>query len=98
MPGDDGVEVATAGYDGVIRVVTLERVEIRSMDHPDRAARTGLISSKRSVARDSAKLHHLTTGVIDGLGLCRVSCGYSGSVLVVQRTGARRDPMTSRQP
>ncbi len=98
VPGDDGVEVATAGYDGVIRVVTLERVEIRSMDHPDRAARTGLISSKRSVARDSAKLHHLTTGVIDGLGLCLVSCGYSGSVLVVHRTGARRDPMTSRQP
>lgn len=98
VPEDEGVEVATAGYDGMIRVVTLENVEIRSMDHPDRAARPGFMSSKRSVARDSAKLHHLTTGVIDGLGLCLVSCGYSGSVLVIHRVDARRDPMTSREP
>jgi len=98
VPGDEGVEVATAGYDGVIRVVTLENVEIRSMDHPNRAARSGLMSSKRSVARDSAKLHHLTTGEIDGLGLCLVSCGYSGSVLVVHRVEARRAPMTSQEP
>jgi len=49
------------------------------------------MSSKRSVARDSAKLHHLTTGEIDGLGLCLVSCGYSGSVLVINRAAARRE-------
>ena len=98
VPGDEGIEVATAGYDGIIRVITLENVEIRSMDHPDRAARPGLMSSKRSVARDSAKLHHLTTGKIDGLGLCLVSCGYSGSVLLVHRVDARRDPMTSQEP
>ncbi len=98
VPEDEGVEVATAGYDGVIRVVTLENMEIRWVDNPERAARPGFTSSKRSVARDSAKLHHLTVGEIDGLGLCLVSCGYSGSVLVVHRVGASRGPMTSQEP
>jgi len=98
VPEDEGVEVATAGYDGVIRVVTLENVEIRWVDKPERAARPGFTSSKRSVARDSAKLHHLTVGEIDGLGLCLVSCGYSGSVLVVHRVGPSRGPTTSQEP
>ena len=95
LPDDRGVEVATAGYDGVIRVVMLENVEVRSVDHPGRAARPMFMSSKRSVARDSAKLHHLATGEIDGLGLCLVSCGYSGSVLVISRVAARGESLPS---
>jgi hypothetical protein len=95
LPDDRGVEVATAGYDGVIRVVMLESVEVRSVDHPGRAARPMFMSSKRSVARDSAKLHHLATGEIDGLGLCLVSCGYSGSVLVISRVAARGESLPS---
>ena len=76
-PDNAGVEACTAGYDGEIRVVYLDPRD------DDRGAGRGFWTSKKSVARDTAKIHHLTTGVFDGLGQCLVSCGYSCVVLVV---------------
>ncbi len=77
-PSNPGPEACTAGYDGEIRVVYL---------HPNaELSRNGVMgysTTKKSVARDTAKIHHLATGDIDGFGPCLVSCGYSGDVLVV---------------
>lgn len=77
-PSEDGVEACTAGYDGEIRIVYLHPSEDGGRPGAVRYATT-----KKSVARDTAKIHHLTTGSFDGLGQCLVSCGYSGDVLVV---------------
>lgn len=72
-PRTAGIEAATAGYDGEISVITLR---------PD-AAGDALWTHDTDIARDTAKIHHLTSGRIDGFGTCLVSCGYSGDVLVV---------------
>ncbi|MGD2018670.1 MAG: hypothetical protein PVJ89_11175 [Planctomycetota bacterium] len=88
LPDSVGVEAATAGYDGVVRVVRLDRVGLTFLQDPSRADQLAWLTSKVRVARDSAKLHHLTTGELDGLGLCLVSCGYSGCVLAIHRAGS----------
>lgn len=83
-PGHPGMETATAGYDGEIRVVRLTVAAATGEDEWDRVSSTAAL-----IARDTAKLHHLTTGVFPGLGSSRVpslvSCGYSGEVLVLSR-------------
>ncbi|MEM1448382.1 MAG: hypothetical protein AAGI22_04675 [Planctomycetota bacterium] len=70
-PTHEGRETATAGYDGLIRVIWF---------HP---RGDQLATSNAIVARDTAKIHHLTSGEFEGMGTCLVSCGYSGDVLVV---------------
>ena len=98
LPDSVGVEAATAGYDGVIRVVRLDRVGLTFLQEPGRADQLAWLTSKVRVARDSAKLHHLTTGELDGLGTCLVSCGYSGCVLAIHRVSAASDPSGDRRP
>lgn len=75
-PDQDGVEACTAGYDGEIRVVGMVQLMTAGAPYPRYS------TSKRSVARDTAKIHHLTVGTFDGIGTALVSCGYSGDVLV----------------
>lgn len=72
----EGVEACTAGYDGEIRVVRLLEQPAAGDAFPRFA------TSKRSVARDTAKIHHLTSGTFDDIGTALVSCGYSGDILV----------------
>ncbi len=79
-PAHPGDEAATAGYDGIIRLVRFFPGE--------GASDAEMATSDVILARDTAKLHHLTTGTFEGLGLSLVSCGYSGDVLVVSRTGS----------
>ncbi|MEM9380850.1 MAG: hypothetical protein AAGB93_12930 [Planctomycetota bacterium] len=74
-PSHEGRETATAGYDGRIRLIWID------------AGEDGRLSTtKATLARDTAKIHHLAAGDFDGMGPCLVSCGYSGDVLVVRRT------------
>jgi len=76
-PGSPGPELATAGYDGLVRVL---RVRERSRDE------RGLVqldTQVLEVARDDDKLHHLAAGELGELGPCLVAVGYSGRVLVV---------------
>lgn len=85
-PSHPGVETCTAGYDGEIRVVYLapaDRDSLPSWASDAFNTPSMWTTTKKSVARDTAKIHHLTTGSFDGLGQCLVSCGYSGDVLVV---------------
>lgn len=75
-PRSPGREACTAGYDGHIRVISLRpRPEVSS----DPLAYS---TSKRPVARDTAKIHHLAAGQFEGIGTALVSCGYSGDLLV----------------
>ncbi|MEM9799917.1 MAG: hypothetical protein AAGA20_06290 [Planctomycetota bacterium] len=83
-PGEQPFEAATAGYDGTIRLVSFIPTEgDPSIDWIGQRYAT----SESLLARDTAKIHHLTSGRFDGMGLCLVSCGYSGDVLVLSRTG-----------
>ena len=81
-PEHPGDEAATAGYDGIIRLV-------RFFPFEDQGPGTSeMATSDVILARDTAKIHHLTTGTFEGLGLSLVSCGYSGDVLVVSRAAS----------
>ena len=71
-----GAEACTAGYDGEIRVVRLISRSAAGEAFPR------FSTSKKSVARDTAKIHHLASGTFDGIGTALVSCGYSGDILV----------------
>lgn len=73
-PRREGVEMATAGYDGRISLLWLDR------DDPG-----GPRAQVLEVARDVDRLHHLTAGELPGLGVCLVACGYSGRVTVAGR-------------
>ncbi len=84
-PTNAGLEACSAGYDGRIRVVRLNRVEKKELDLPGQPVSMGWSGEVRYVARDSAKLHHLGTGQLDGMGTCLISCGYSGDVLLIHR-------------
>lgn len=68
VPNRDGVEYATAGYDGDVTVVTLG---------PGDSDATITL-----VGHDADRLHHLAAGEILGRGMALVACGYSGRVLV----------------
>ena len=84
-PKSPGVEAATAGYDGEIRVVRLNE-ETPAGEVPEGGRENAplqLSTSATSVARDTAKIHHLAVGDFAGIGTALVSCGYSGDVLVV---------------
>lgn len=84
-PSSEGVEAATAGYDGEIRVVHLKR-EHAAGEVPEGGRENAplqLSTRAVSVARDTAKIHHLTVGEFDEIGTALVSCGYSGDILVV---------------
>lgn len=89
-PTHPGAEAATAGYDGEITVIRF---------WPDIGATSDWIggsgddvagTSHGAVARDTGKLHHLTTGTFSGLGASLVSCGYSGDILVVTHRASAR--------
>lgn len=84
-PSNAGLEACSAGYDGRIRVVRLNRVEKKELDLPGQPVTMGWSGEVRYVVRDSAKLHHLATGDIAGVGTCLISCGYSGDVLLIHR-------------
>ena len=84
-PKNEGVEACSAGYDGLVRVVDLNRIETKQLDLPGQPVTQGWDGRLRYVARDSAKLHHLTSGDIDGFGTCLITCGYSGDVLLIHR-------------
>lgn len=80
-PSHPGTEMATAGYDGTIRVLWVETAE---RPDPSRNLERGepFVVSRR-VGRDSDRFHHLAAGELPGLGTCLVACGYSGRVIVV---------------
>ena len=66
-PNQDGLEWATAGYNGQIMIVlpgTAEKPEIKI------------------IGKDDDKFHHLAFGDLPGLGKSLVGCGYSGRVIV----------------
>ncbi|MFT7170387.1 MAG: hypothetical protein ACI80K_003535 [Paracoccaceae bacterium] len=84
-PNNPGLEACSAGYDGRVRVVGLNRVEQKQLDLPGQPVTIGWKGEVRYVARDSGKLHHLAKGEIDGIGTCLISCGYSGDVLLIHR-------------
>lgn len=66
-PSTPGLEAATAGYDGTIRVFT----------------RTGATWRSDLVGRDTDRFHHLTSGVLPGwAGIVLVGVNYSGKVTV----------------
>jgi len=69
-PSAPGLEAATAGYDGTIRVFT----------------RTGATWRDQVVARDTDRFHHLTSGTLPGwAGIVLVGVNYSGKVTVAGR-------------
>ena len=80
LPGE---ELATAGYDGLVRVLGLrDALE----DDPSRGIRSGdRVVQEVQVGRDDDRLHHLASGSLAGLGRCLVACGYSGRVFVISR-------------
>lgn len=84
-PTSAGLEACSAGYDGRVRVVALHRVEDPQLDLPDQAEAVAWEGDVTYVARDSAKLHHLSSGNLAGIGACLISCGYSGDVLLIHR-------------
>ncbi len=79
-PGD---ELATAGYDGLIRILSIQRAS-GSMQTLGVQAGDPIVNTT-VVGRDENRLHHLAAGSLGGLGTCLVTCGYSGRVLVVGR-------------
>lgn len=72
-PLREGVELATAGYDGRILVISRKVVDGEIRYHITGAA------------SDSDKFHHLAAGELPGLGAVLVACGYSGRVIVVDK-------------
>ncbi|MCP3914197.1 MAG: hypothetical protein GY711_01440 [bacterium] len=72
-PHHDGVEMATAGYDGRILVIAID-------DLVPEGPRFRLTP----VGEDRDRLHHLAAGTLPSLGPVLVACGYSGRVLVVE--------------
>ncbi|HIF40250.1 MAG TPA: hypothetical protein EYQ74_04040 [Planctomycetes bacterium] len=80
LPGE---ELATAGYDGRVRVLVLRDAVA---DDPARGIRSGdRVVQETLVGRDDDRLHHLASGSLAGLGNCLVACGYSGRVIVMSR-------------
>ena len=78
-----GEELATAGYDGRLRVVALREA---TADDPRLGIRIGdRVVQITQVGSDDDRLHHLACGPVAGLGMCLVACGYSGRVIVVSR-------------
>lgn len=67
-PEDEGLEVATAGYDG--RILVFEE-----LDTDEREMEVAAI--------DAGRFHHLTSGTLADYGTVLVGCGYGGRVLVV---------------
>lgn len=65
----DGVEAATADYDG--RLIVFDTLEEDA--------------SYIVVATDNDRFHHLATGVVEGLGRSLVAVGYGGRVHVAYR-------------
>ena len=84
-PQNPGLEACSAGYDGLVRVIGLNRVEEKQLDLPGQPVTQSWDGDLRYVARDSAKLHHLSAATIEGYGTCLVSAGYSGDVLLIYR-------------
>ncbi len=72
--GTRGFELATAGYDGAVRV--FNQVEDDT---------GGTVWAGEVVAREDARFHHLAGGKLPGVGSCLVACGYSGRVLVISQ-------------
>ena len=68
-PAAEGIELATAGYDGWIVVVR----------------RAGRGFRTYEIAHDTDRLHSLASGELPEVGPALVACGYSGRVLVVSR-------------
>lgn len=78
-----GEELATAGYDGRVRVLALRDA---LADDPGRGIHSGdRVVQETQVGRDDNRLHHLASGSLAGLGHCLVACGYSGRVIVMSR-------------
>lgn len=74
--GQDGTEIATAGYRGRIVVVYPERIE-----------RGGRAHVALEVGRDPGhRFHHLAAGEVGALGPVLVCCGYAGRVIVLRPT------------
>jgi len=70
--GDFGARIATAGYDGEIKLL--------DWNANDRNW------TKTAIATDSDKFHHLTSGELPELGRVLVGVGYSGNVVVVSES------------
>ncbi len=73
-PDHEGVEYATAGYDGKVSVIRDEGAR-RIVTH---------------VGEDADRFHHLAVGELPGLGTCLVACGYGGRVIVIGHGRNRR--------
>ena len=77
-----GLEGATAGYDGFVRLVC---------SHNGSWVSTGggpaLVEGFdcRSIGHDEGRLHHLAAGEVGGHGMCLIACGYSGRLLLFSR-------------
>ena len=89
-PRAEGLEAATAGYDGTLRVLQLTALRFAGDVIPESAGLPEYFVEPEVVAEDTDKLHHLAAGRFEGLGTALVSAGYSGRVLVVHFAGEGR--------
>jgi hypothetical protein len=84
-PSRPGLEAATAGYDGLVRVVYLTPWPVADDLVPPSAGLVDYRVQVEVVAEDVDALHHLGAGNFDGIGPSLVTAGFSGRVLVVAR-------------
>lgn len=77
-----GVEGATAGYDGFVRLVCG-----RNGSWVSTGGGPSLVDGFDcpSIGYDDGRLHHLAAGEVGELGMCLVACGYSGRLLLFSR-------------
>ncbi len=66
----EGLEFATAGYDGIVAVISTTSEGERKTSR---------------IGGDGDRLHHLAVGEVLDLGTVLVACGYSGTVIIFQR-------------
>ncbi|HIG88181.1 MAG TPA: hypothetical protein EYQ25_14225 [Planctomycetes bacterium] len=77
-----GVEGATAGYDGFVRMVC-GRDGTWVSSGGGSVLKSGFHCP--TIGSDDGRLHHLAAGEVGQLGMCLVACGYSGRLLLFSR-------------
>ena len=81
-PNRPGIEGATTGYDGFVRLVCGQNGSwVSSSAGP--SLEGGFHCP--SIGHDDGRMHHLAAGEVGQSGMCLVACGYSGRLILFSR-------------